>query len=156
MAKFIDLRKKSSRFTPSSVEIAESSVILSQLSDLNSKIEDLASSENLNDSAIQNLTAAIDYLNQVYDSIDPENSQAADREIANESFMSCIVQSLRENKNVSYILNDGESVEITPQIAECFAKIHDELNKHNQIKLQILATENINSYNFAMDFCKSN
>lgn len=157
MSKFTDLRRKSNAFTPSSKDnLGESSLIYTQLNALNSKIDDIVASDNIDPSTIEKLSVAIDCINSVYDELDPDASHKSEIEAANESVIIAVIEALRENVEIEYILNDGETVIITPDIAKYIANIHDELNEHNQLKLKLLMNESVDSFNFAVDFCESN
>jgi hypothetical protein len=158
MSKFTDLRRKSNAFTtPSSKDnLEESSLIYTQLNALNSKIDDIVASDNIDDATVEKLSIAIDCINSVYDELDPEASKKSEIEAANESVIIAVIEALRENVEIEYILNDGETVIITPKIAKYVANIHDELNEHNQLKLKLLMNESLDSFNFAINFCESN
>jgi hypothetical protein len=56
---------------------------------------------------------------------------------------------------VNFTLKDSSSIHILPEEAINITKIHDNLNKDNQIKMRELLSENKDSFNKIVNFCNT-
>lgn len=154
MSNFSDIRKKSDKFVTIK-QIDESAILYSELNNITAKVDEILQKygNDLDQDSKDTLNVAVDCLNNLYDQIDPENSQIINRESVLDYNMKTIVESIRENSNKNIQFSSGDSLEITPEDAHKIAYVFEELDNQNQLKFKLLMSESIDSYNLLLDFC---
>ena len=149
------MAKKLKEIRKESPSIQEaSSLLISHLKNLKEQLNSLIeSTESGNIKICSDLIDKVEFatnsLNEVYSFIGNPYSAAS------EKIIPTIVNCIRENAQKEIVLDDGNKIEITPEVAVKLARVHDELNEENRGKFCVMLGNSLTSYKSMLHFCDS-